>query len=52
MDLIGPFQNSLFDNKYILIILNDHSKFGWTRFIKSKSETFYHFRNWFNKIKN
>jgi len=52
MDLIGPIQNSLYDNKYILNILDDHSRFGWTLFMKSKSETFYHFHNWFNKIKN
>jgi len=52
MDLIGPIQNSIYDNKYILTILDDHSRFGWTLFMKSKSETFYHFHNWFNKIKN
>ena len=52
MDLIGPIQNSLYDNKYILTILDDHSRFGWTLFMKSKSETFDHFHNWFNKIKN
>jgi len=45
MDLIGPIQNSLYDNKYILNILDDHSRFGWTLFMKSKSETFYHFHN-------
>jgi len=51
MDLIGPIQNSIYDNKYILTILDDHSRFGWTLFMKSKSETFYHFHNWFNKKK-
>ena len=51
-NLIGPIQNSIYGNKYILIILDDHSRFGWTLFMKSKSDTFYHFHNWFNKIKN
>jgi len=52
MDLIGPIQNSICGNKYILTIMDDHSRFGWTIFMKSKSETFYHFHNWFNEIKN
>jgi len=52
MDLIGPIHNSLYDNKYILTFLDDHSRFGWTLTMKSKSETFYHFHNWFNEIKN
>ncbi|KAG4101393.1 hypothetical protein H8356DRAFT_1364740 [Neocallimastix lanati (nom. inval.)] len=30
MDLIGPIQNSLYDNKYILTISDNNSRFGWT----------------------
>jgi len=52
MDLIGPVQDSIYGNKYILTILDDNSRYGWTLFLKNKSETFNFFYNWFNKIKN
>jgi len=52
MDLIGPITESLYNNKYILSILDDHSRYGWILFIKNKSDTFETFYNWFSKIKN
>jgi len=52
MDLIGPITESLYNNKYILSILDDHSRYGWVLFITNKSDTFETFYNWFSKIKN
>jgi len=52
MDLIGSITESLYNNKYILSILNDNSRYGWVLFIKNKSDTFETFYNWFSKIKN
>ena len=52
MDLMGPIKNIIIDNKYTLTILNDHSRFGWILSMESQFKTFYHFYNWFNKIKN
>ena len=52
MDLIGPITESLYNNKYILSILDDHSRYGWVLFIKNKSDIFETFYNWFSKIKN
>ena len=52
MDLIGPITESLYNNKYILSILNDNSRYGWVLFIKNKSDIFETFYNWFSKIKN
>ena len=52
MDLIGPLPDSFYGNKYIISILDDHSRYVWTLFIKNKSETFSSFYNWFIQIKN
>eukprot|EP00833_Pecoramyces_ruminatium_P011250 jgi/Orpsp1_1/1185282/evm.model.c7180000093072.1 len=52
MDLIGPIPNSIYNNKYILTILDDYSRYGWVIPLKSKSDTFNCFYNWFLQIKN
>jgi len=52
MDLIGPIQESVHGNKYILTILDDYSRYGWTLFLQNKSDTFNTFHNWYLKIKN
>jgi len=52
MDLVGPLPESLYGNKYLFTILDDYSRYGWTLFLKSKSDTFNSFYNWFLSIKN
>lgn len=52
MDLISPITESLYNNKYILSILDDHSRYGQVLFIKNKNDTFETFYNWFSKINN
>jgi len=52
MDLIGPISESIYGNKYILTIMDDHSRYSWSIFLKNKSDTFSSFANWFNIIKN
>jgi len=52
MDLIGPLPDSTYGNKYLLTILDDFSRYGWTLFIKNKSDTFSEFYNWFTNVKN
>ncbi|GKA63641.1 retrovirus-related pol polyprotein from transposon TNT 1-94 [Tanacetum coccineum] len=40
MDLCGPLQiESINGNKYILVIVDDYSRYTWTHFLKSKDET-------------
>jgi len=51
MNLISLIQNSIHEHKYILTILDDYSRYGWVIFLKSKSDTFNRFQNWFLKIK-
>ena len=45
IDLIGPFRiRSYGKNSYILVIVNDYSRFTWTLFLKHKSDTFEAFK--------
>jgi len=52
LDLIGPITNSKYGSKYILSILDDHSRYAWVIFLKNKSDTFNAFHQWYLKIKN
>ena len=39
MDLCGPMRvSSLGGKKYVLVIVNDFSRFTWVKFLKSKDE--------------
>ncbi len=42
MDLQGPFETSIQGFRYALAVIDDHSRMGWKRYLKSKSE--YHYR--------
>ncbi|GJT50047.1 retrovirus-related pol polyprotein from transposon TNT 1-94 [Tanacetum coccineum] len=40
MDLCGPMRiESINGKKYILVILDDHSRYNWTHFLRTKDET-------------
>ncbi|GJT16891.1 retrovirus-related pol polyprotein from transposon TNT 1-94 [Tanacetum coccineum] len=40
MDLCGPMRvESINGNKYILVIVDDYSRYTWTHFLRSKDET-------------
>ena len=44
IDLCGPIRvRSLNHNKYVLVIVDDFSRFTWTLFLKSKDEIFSEF---------
>ncbi|CAL8988995.1 unnamed protein product [Prunus brigantina] len=46
MDLVGPIQTmSLGGKKYILVMVDDFSRFTWVSFLREKSETFQRFRS-------
>ncbi|CAL8084935.1 unnamed protein product [Prunus armeniaca] len=46
MDLVGPIQTvSLGGKKYILVMVDDFSKFTWILFLREKSETFQRFKS-------
>jgi len=52
MNLVGPIPESIYGNIYFFTILDDFSRYEWVLFLKSKSETFSTFHNWFNNVKN
>ena len=53
MDLIGPSKiRSYGGNSYILVIVDDYSKFTWTLFLKHKSDTFEAFKKLVNMLQN
>ena len=44
LDLFGPMQvRSINHNKYVLVIVDDFSRYTWTFFLKHKNNTFEHF---------
>lgn len=44
LDLVGPVQTlSIGGKKYILVMVDDFSRYTWVSFLKDKSETFHHF---------
>jgi len=53
IDLFGPSRTmSLGENYYGLVIVDDYSRFTWTLFLKTKNETFDHFRKLAKLIQN
>ncbi|GJX16383.1 retrovirus-related pol polyprotein from transposon TNT 1-94 [Tanacetum coccineum] len=45
MDLFGPSAiRSYGGNRYILVIVDDYSRYTWTRFLKDKTKAFDHFK--------
>ncbi|GJT79011.1 retrovirus-related pol polyprotein from transposon TNT 1-94 [Tanacetum coccineum] len=53
MDLFGPSAVwSYGGNRYTLVIVDDYSKYTWTRFLKDKTEAFDQFKIFSRKIQN
>nr|GEU59168.1 retrovirus-related Pol polyprotein from transposon TNT 1-94 [Tanacetum cinerariifolium] len=53
MDLFGPSAiRSYRGNRYILVIVDDYSRYTWTRFLKDKTEAFDQFKIFSKKIQN
>ncbi|GKD91122.1 retrovirus-related pol polyprotein from transposon TNT 1-94 [Tanacetum coccineum] len=53
MDLFGPSAvRSYGGNRYTLVIVDDYSKYTWTRFLKDKTESFDQFKIFSKKIQN
>ncbi|GKA24038.1 retrovirus-related pol polyprotein from transposon TNT 1-94 [Tanacetum coccineum] len=53
MDLFGPSTvQSYGGNRYTLVIVDDYSRYTWTRFLKNKTEAFDQFKIFSKKIQN
>ncbi|GJY21261.1 retrovirus-related pol polyprotein from transposon TNT 1-94 [Tanacetum coccineum] len=53
MDLFGPSAiGSYGGNRYTLVIVDDYSRYTWTRFLKDKTEAFDQFEIFSRKIQN
>ncbi|GJR99546.1 retrovirus-related pol polyprotein from transposon TNT 1-94 [Tanacetum coccineum] len=53
MDLFGPSAIRSYEgNRYTLVIVNDYSRYTWTRFLKDKTEAFDQFEIFSKKIQN
>ncbi|GJX90833.1 retrovirus-related pol polyprotein from transposon TNT 1-94 [Tanacetum coccineum] len=53
MDLFGPSAvRSYGGNRYTLVIVDDYSRYTWTRFLKDKTEAFDQFKIFSKKIQN
>ncbi|GJS77263.1 retrovirus-related pol polyprotein from transposon TNT 1-94 [Tanacetum coccineum] len=53
MDLFGPSSVRSYEgNRYTLVIVDDYSRYTWTRFIKDKTEAFDQFEIFSRKIQN
>nr|GEY00138.1 retrotransposon protein, putative, Ty1-copia subclass [Tanacetum cinerariifolium] len=53
MDLFGPsVVRSYGGNRYTLVIVDDYSRFTWTRFLKDKTQAFDQFKIFSKKIQN
>ncbi|GJX89511.1 retrovirus-related pol polyprotein from transposon TNT 1-94 [Tanacetum coccineum] len=53
MDLFGPSAvRSYGGNRYTLVIVDDYSRYTWTRFLKNKTEAFDQFEIFSRKIQN
>ncbi|KAM5586525.1 hypothetical protein ABKV19_005444, partial [Rosa sericea] len=51
MDLMGPAQSESFGGKsYILVVVDDFSRYIWVNFLKDKTETFESFKNLSQKL--
>jgi transposase InsO family protein len=53
MDTIGPSQIcSMGDKWYVLIIVDDYSRYSWVFFLESKDEVFEHFQSLALRLNN
>ncbi|GKA87053.1 retrovirus-related pol polyprotein from transposon TNT 1-94 [Tanacetum coccineum] len=53
MDLFGPSAIwSYGENRYTLVIVDDYSRFTWSRFLQNKTEAFEQFENFRKKVQN
>ncbi|GKB44925.1 retrovirus-related pol polyprotein from transposon TNT 1-94 [Tanacetum coccineum] len=53
MDLFGPFAvRSYGENRYTLVIVDDYSRYTWTRFLKDKTKAFDQFEIFSKKFQN
>jgi transposase InsO family protein len=53
MDTVGPsWVRSMGDKWYVLVIINDYSRYSWIFFLKSKDEVFEHFWNLALRLNN
>ena len=53
MDLMGPMRiESLGGKKYILVMVDDYSRYAWVAFLRDKSEAFINFKDIGLKIQN
>lgn len=53
MDLMGPMQTeSISGKKYVLILVDDYSRFTWIRYIMEKSDTLESFKIWVLQVTN
>ncbi|GJX46187.1 retrovirus-related pol polyprotein from transposon TNT 1-94 [Tanacetum coccineum] len=53
MDLFGPSAVRSYEgNRYTLVIVDDYSRYTWTRFLKDKTEAFDQFEIFSRKIQN
>nr|GEW12457.1 retrovirus-related Pol polyprotein from transposon TNT 1-94 [Tanacetum cinerariifolium] len=53
MNLFGPFAvQSYRGNRYTLVIVDDYSRYTWTRFLKDKTKAFDQFKIFSKKIQN
>ncbi|GJX26440.1 retrovirus-related pol polyprotein from transposon TNT 1-94 [Tanacetum coccineum] len=53
MDLFGPSTMRSYErNRYTLVIVDDYSRFTWTRFLQKKTEAFEQFETFSKKIQN
>jgi transposase InsO family protein len=53
MDTVGPSQvRSMGDKWYILVIVDDYSRYSWVFFLESKDEVFEHFQSLALRLNN
>ena len=53
MDLMGPMRTeNLRGKKYILVMVDDYSRYAWVAFLRNKSESFINFKDIGLKIQN
>ena len=52
MDTVSSPDSSLYENKYFLTILDDHTRYSWVHFFKSKDQVYNTFLKWYKKIQN
>ena len=53
MDFMGPMRTeSLGGKKYILVMVDDYSRYAWVAFLRYKSEAFINFKDIALKVQN